>query len=58
VAGGTRFPYVAGAMANGNCTARIVIEMGRAGMLGFVGAAGLEGLVMDQLRRNAQQRGR
>ncbi len=39
---GTRFPYVAGAMANGICTARIVIEMGRAGMLAFFGAAGLD----------------
>jgi trans-AT polyketide synthase/acyltransferase/oxidoreductase domain-containing protein len=36
-----RFPYVAGAMANGICTTDIVIEMARAGMLGFFGAAGL-----------------
>ena len=36
-----RFPYVAGAMARGICTTRIVIEMARAGMLGFFGAAGL-----------------
>ena len=36
-----RFPYVAGAMARGLTTSRIVIEMGRAGMFGFFGAAGL-----------------
>lgn len=36
-----RFPYVAGAMANGIATAELVIEMARAGMLGFFGAAGL-----------------
>ncbi|MCP4867652.1 MAG: PfaD family polyunsaturated fatty acid/polyketide biosynthesis protein [Proteobacteria bacterium] len=36
-----RFPYVAGAMANGIATTRLVIEMARAGFLGFFGAAGL-----------------
>ncbi len=38
---GLRFPYVAGAMANGIATAEIVVAMARAGMLGFFGAAGL-----------------
>lgn len=38
---GVRFPYVAGAMANGIATTRLVIAMGKAGMLGFFGAAGL-----------------
>jgi trans-AT polyketide synthase/acyltransferase/oxidoreductase domain-containing protein len=38
---GLRFPYIAGAMANGICTADIVIAMARAGMIGFFGAAGL-----------------
>ena len=38
---GVRFPYVAGEMANGIATARMVIEMARAGFLGFFGAAGL-----------------
>ncbi|HRI07737.1 MAG TPA: PfaD family polyunsaturated fatty acid/polyketide biosynthesis protein [Nannocystaceae bacterium] len=38
---GVRFPYVTGAMANGIATARMVAEIGRAGMLGFFGAAGL-----------------
>lgn len=38
---GVRFPYVSGAMANGIATTQIVIEMARAGFLGFFGAAGL-----------------
>lgn len=37
-----RFPYVAGEMANGIATTRLVIEMARAEMLGFFGAAGLD----------------
>ncbi len=37
----TRFPYVTGAMANGIATTRLVIAAGRAGFLGFFGAAGL-----------------
>ncbi|MEF9915411.1 PfaD family polyunsaturated fatty acid/polyketide biosynthesis protein [Streptomyces sp. P5-A9] len=36
-----RFPYVAGEMANGIATTRLVIAMARADMLGFFGAAGL-----------------
>ena len=36
-----RFPYVAGEMANGIATTRLVIAMGRAEMLAFFGAAGL-----------------
>jgi PfaD family protein len=36
-----RFPYVAGAMANGIGSVELVEAMGRAGMLGFFGAAGL-----------------
>lgn len=36
-----RFPYVAGEMANGITTTRMVIAAARAGMLGFFGAAGL-----------------
>lgn len=38
---GTRFPYIAGAMANGIHTTAITIAMARAGMIGFFGAAGL-----------------
>ena len=38
---GVRFPYVSGAMANGIATVRLVVEMARAGFLGFFGAAGL-----------------
>jgi trans-AT polyketide synthase/acyltransferase/oxidoreductase domain-containing protein len=36
-----RYPYVAGAMANGIGSADIVEAMGRAGMIAFFGAAGL-----------------
>ena len=38
---GVRFPYVAGAMANGIATAELVIAMAQAQMLGFFGAGGL-----------------
>ncbi len=38
---GTRFPYIAGAMANGIGSTEIVVAMARAGMIGFYGAAGL-----------------
>ncbi len=38
---GVRFPYATGAMANGIATTKLVIEMARARMLGFFGAAGL-----------------
>ncbi|MGE0785461.1 MAG: PfaD family polyunsaturated fatty acid/polyketide biosynthesis protein [Sandaracinaceae bacterium] len=38
---GVRFPYIAGAMANGIATTDLVIAMARAHMLGFFGAAGL-----------------
>ena len=38
---GLRFPYVTGAMANGIATPAIVVAMARAGMLGFLGSAGL-----------------
>ena len=38
---GTRFPYVAGAMANGIATTQLVIEMAKNGCLGFFGAGGL-----------------
>jgi PfaD family protein len=38
---GIRFPYLAGSMAKGISSAAIAEELGRAGMLGFFGAAGL-----------------
>ncbi|MFF2731881.1 PfaD family polyunsaturated fatty acid/polyketide biosynthesis protein [Streptomyces sp. NPDC058008] len=38
---GVRFPYVAGEMANGIATTRMVAAMARAEMLGFFGAGGL-----------------
>ncbi len=39
---GVRYPYVCGEMANGIATTSMVVEMARAGMLGFFGAAGLD----------------
>ncbi len=41
LAHGLRFPYVAGAMAHGISSVEMVVAMGRAGMLGIFGAAGL-----------------
>ncbi|TXS12645.1 PfaD family polyunsaturated fatty acid/polyketide biosynthesis protein [Streptomyces sp. wa22] len=38
---GVRFPYVAGEMANGIATTRMVVATARAEMLGFFGAGGL-----------------
>lgn len=38
---GVRYPYVTGAMANGIASEDLVEAVGRAGMLGFFGAAGL-----------------
>jgi len=38
---GLRYPYVAGAMANGIASTELVEGMARAGMLAFFGAAGL-----------------
>lgn len=38
---GIRFPYLGGSMAKGISSAAMVEELGRAGMLGFFGAAGL-----------------
>lgn len=44
---GVRFPYIAGEMAQGIATARMAVEMAKAGMLGFFGAAGLP---LDKIR--------
>jgi trans-AT polyketide synthase/acyltransferase/oxidoreductase domain-containing protein len=53
---GLRFPYLAGAMANGIATVALVSALSRAGCLGFFGAAGLSpGRVeaaIDQLQRD------
>ena len=38
---GLRYPYIVGAMANGITSTKMVEAAGRAGMLGFFGAAGL-----------------
>jgi trans-AT polyketide synthase, acyltransferase and oxidoreductase domains len=45
---GVRFPYVAGEMARGIATTRMVIAMARAEMLGIFGAAGLD---LDSIER-------
>jgi hypothetical protein len=45
---GTRFPYVAGEMANGIATVPMVVAMARAGMLGFFGAGGLNAARVEQ----------
>jgi PfaD family protein len=45
---GVRFPYVAGEMANGIATTRMVVALARAELLGFFGAAGLG---LDQVER-------
>lgn len=36
-----KYPYIAGAMANGITSVRMVVEAARGGMMGFFGAAGL-----------------
>jgi len=43
-----RYPYVVGAMANGIASVEMVAEAGRAGMLGFFGAAGLSPAEIEQ----------
>lgn len=45
---GLRFPYVTGAMARGIASEAVVIEMARAGMLGFFGAGGLSPARVEQ----------
>lgn len=45
---GLRFPYLAGAMATGIGSTRVVIEMARAGMMGFFGSAGLSPRRVEQ----------
>ena len=50
-----RYPYVTGAMANGIGSCEIVEAMGRAGMLGFFGAAGLSPHRVEQAIDRLQQ---
>ncbi len=45
---GLRYPYVGGSMAKGISSVAIVRELGRNGMLGFFGAAGLPLEVVEQ----------
>ena len=51
-----RFPYVAGAMANGIATTRMVIAIAEAGMLGFFGSAGLRLDVVERAISELQTR--
>lgn len=45
---GVRFPYVAGEMANGIATTRLVTALAQAEMLGFFGAAGLGAAAVER----------
>ena len=55
---GLRYPYVAGAMANGIASAELVEAMARAGMLAFFGSAGLSLPVVEAaVRRLARTAG-
>ncbi len=53
---GIRYPYIGGSMAKGISSVNIVRELGRAGMLGFFGAAGLPyhevETALDQLKNS------
>jgi len=49
---GLQYPYMAGAMANGIASEALVIALGRAGMIGSFGAAGL---VPERVRAAIQQ---
>ncbi|MCL6454187.1 MAG: PfaD family polyunsaturated fatty acid/polyketide biosynthesis protein [Alicyclobacillus sp.] len=49
-----RFPYLAGEMANGIATSRMVIAMANAGMMGFFGAGGL---AVEAVERAVQEIG-
>jgi PfaD family protein len=52
---GLRYPYLAGAMANGIGSVEVVEAMARAGMLGFFGAAGLSLARVEQAIDRLQQ---
>ena len=55
---GLRYPYIAGAMANGIASAELVEAMARGGMLGVFGAAGLKpSTVAENLSRIAASLG-
>lgn len=53
---GVRFPYVAGEMANGIATTRMVMAMAEAEMLGFFGAAGLSFERVEQAVTELEQK--
>jgi PfaD family protein len=53
---GLVYPYVAGEMARGITSVRMVEEMGRAGMIGFFGSAGLSTADVEDAITALQQR--
>ncbi|MEO1270681.1 MAG: PfaD family polyunsaturated fatty acid/polyketide biosynthesis protein [Myxococcota bacterium] len=53
---GLRYPYIAGAMANGIASAELVEAMGRAQMLGFFGAAGLSPQAIEPVLERLETR--
>jgi len=55
---GLKFPYVAGAMANGISSVELVEAMGRAGCLGIFGAAGLTLNELEQALLSLQEKAR
>lgn len=50
-----RYAYIAGAMANGITSTAMVKEMGRSGMIGFFGAAGLKTDEIEEAINKLQQ---
>lgn len=52
---GVRYTYMAGAMANGIASADLVIALGKAGMLGSFGAAGIMGTRLANAIQQVQQ---
>lgn len=52
---GLKYAYATGSMANGIASRRIVEEMGRAGMLGFFGAAGLPLAAVEEAVAHLQE---
>ncbi len=47
-----KYPYLAGAMYKGISSERLVVKMGKAGMMGFFGSGGLQ---LDRIERAIQQ---
>ncbi len=52
----TRFPYVVGEMAHGIASARMAIAAGKAGMLGFIGTAGLAPARVEEMAHEVNEK--